>query len=125
MGSTILRPRTIYRQSGKRGRREAKRADVRVVAAAVRGNAAAIVTDNVKHFQIEALDRWELHAISSDDFLLDVLDLNPSMVLSSLIEMVGRRKNPPVTVEEILVALESANVPRFAREVGAILVEGI
>ncbi|MFD6391589.1 PIN domain-containing protein, partial [Nocardia sp. NPDC060259] len=61
----------------------------------------------------------------SDDFLLDVLDLNPSMVLSSLIEMVGRRKNPPVTVDDILVALDSANAPRFVRDVGSILVEGI
>ncbi|MFD6389453.1 PIN domain-containing protein, partial [Nocardia sp. NPDC060259] len=43
-------------------------ADRHVVAAAVRGNAAAIVTDNVKHFPVEALDRWGLHAISSDDF---------------------------------------------------------
>ncbi|MFE1592558.1 hypothetical protein [Nocardia sp. NPDC058705] len=99
--------------------------DRHVVAAAVRGNAAAIATDNIKHFPDDALRQWGMHAISSDDFLLDVLDLSPSMVLSSLIEMVGRRKNPPVTVDDILHALSLANVPRFVHEIRAILDEGI
>ncbi|MEU4599549.1 PIN domain-containing protein [Nocardia sp. NPDC023988] len=99
--------------------------DRHVVAAAVRGNAAAIITDNVRHFPDEALERWGIHAIASDDFLLDVLDLNPSVVLSSLIEMVGRRKNPPVTVDDILRALDLANAPRSVREIRSILDEGI
>ncbi|MGW4634776.1 PIN domain-containing protein [Nocardia sp. NPDC004415] len=98
-------------------------ADRHVVAAAVRGNAEAIVTDNLKHFPADVLSQWGLHAMSSDDFLLDVLDLNPSVMLSSLIEMAGRRKNPPVTVDEIVAALGTANASRFAREVEAILVE--
>ncbi|WP_336084419.1 hypothetical protein [Nocardia sp. SSK8] len=100
-------------------------ADRHVVAAAVRGNAEAIVTDNLKHFPVDALARWGLHAISSDDFLLDVFDLSPSVMLSSLIEMAGRRRNPPVTVPEIVVALGAANASRFAREIEAVLVEGM
>ncbi|TDP42530.1 hypothetical protein [Nocardia ignorata] len=81
--------------------------------------------NNVKHFPAEALERWGIHAIASDDFLLDVLDLNPSMVLSSLIEMVGRRKNPPVTVDDIPRAPDLENAPRFVREIRSILDEGI
>ncbi|MEB3048422.1 PIN domain-containing protein [Mycolicibacter sp. MYC123] len=95
--------------------------DRHVVAAAVRGNAAAIVTDNTKHFPDEALRAWGLHAVSSDDFLLDLLDLNPSGMLGCLIEMSGRRRNPPITVDDLIAALGRATVPKFARELRSIL----
>jgi predicted nucleic acid-binding protein len=95
--------------------------DRHVVAAAVRGNAAAIVTDNIKHFPDDALEPWGLHAVSSDEFLLDALDLSKSGMLSCLIEMVEKRKHPPVTVENILASLERASAGKFAREVLSIL----
>lgn len=91
--------------------------DRHVVAAAVRGSAAAIVTDNVKDFPAGALEPWGLHAVTSDDFLLDALDLNEHQVLGCLVEMTERRKQPPVTVEDILVSLEQAGAVGFAREV--------
>jgi predicted nucleic acid-binding protein len=95
--------------------------DRHVVAAAVRGNAAAIVTDNIKHFPSEALEPWGLHAVTSDDFLLDALDLNEHRVLGCLVEMTEKRRQPPVTVEDILVTLERAGVAAFTRKVRSIL----
>lgn len=95
--------------------------DRHVIAAAVRGNAAAIVTDNTKHFPDEALRAWWLHAVTSDDFLLDLLDLNQSRMLCRLIEMSGKRRNPPTTVDDLIAALERAAVPSFARELRSIL----
>lgn len=95
--------------------------DRHVVAAAVRGNAAAIVTDSAKHFPDEALRQWGLHAVTSDDFLLDLLDLNQSGMLGCLIEMSSKRRNPPTTVDNLIAALERAGIPRFARELRSIL----
>lgn len=95
--------------------------DRHIVAAAVRGNAAAIVTDNDKHFPSDVLDPLGLHAVTSDEFLLDVLDLSKSGMLSCLIEMVEKRKCPPVTVEDILDSLARASAEKFAREVLSII----
>jgi predicted nucleic acid-binding protein len=95
--------------------------DRHVVAAAVRGNAAAIITDNNKHFPNDALESWGLHAVTSDEFLCDALDLNLSGMLGCLIEMVERRKHPPVTVEQILASLAYASAGTFAHEVLSIL----
>jgi predicted nucleic acid-binding protein len=95
--------------------------DRHVVAAAVRGSAAAIVTDNIKHFPDAALEPWGLHAISSDEFLLDLLDLSSDAVLSSLIEMTDKRRNPPVTTTRLLEILELSCAPGFAEELRLIL----
>lgn len=97
--------------------------DRHVVAAAVRGNAAAIVTDNITDFPRDALSPWGLHAVTSDDFLLDVLDLNPHRGIACLIEMSERRRRPPLTVSDLLDRLEQAGAPRFAREARSILDE--
>lgn len=95
--------------------------DRHVVAAAIRGNAAAIVTDNVDDFPSAALVPWDLHVISSDEFLLDLLDLSPEAVLGSLIEITDKRRNPPVTAMSLVENLESSCAPRFAEELRLIL----
>lgn len=51
--------------------------DRHVLAAAVRADAAVIVTNNIKDFPLSALDPYDLDAVSPDDFLLDQLDLYP------------------------------------------------
>ncbi|MCV7314317.1 PIN domain-containing protein [Mycolicibacillus parakoreensis] len=95
--------------------------DRHVDAAAVRGNASAIVTDNIGDFPPEALESWGLHAVTSDDFLLDTLDLNASRVIGCLIEMAARRKNPPAGVGDVLVALERAGAVGFTDAVRSLL----
>ncbi|MFV0496220.1 PIN domain-containing protein [Mycobacterium sp.] len=94
--------------------------DRHAVAAAIRGNAAAIVTDNTKHFPDEALREWGLHAVTSDDFLLDLLDLNPIRMLGCLIEMSDKRRNPPTTADDLIAALERAALPKFAGKLRSI-----
>ena len=54
------------------------RDDRHVVAAALRGRADAIITENVKDFPEEVLGPLGLEAIRLDDFLLDQYDLDPS-----------------------------------------------
>lgn len=95
--------------------------DRHVVAAAIRGNAAAIVTDNIKHFPDAALAPWGIHAVGSDDFLVDSLDLSKSRMLACLIEMAEKRTNPKLTVDNIVEALERAGAARFVREIRSLL----
>lgn len=97
--------------------------DRHVVAAAVKGGAALIVTDNVKDYPADVLSEWDLEVKSSDEFLLDVLGLHRGRGINCLIEMSERRKNPPTTVSELLDLLERAGAPGFARKVRSILDE--
>ncbi|BBY99447.1 PIN domain-containing protein [Mycolicibacterium fallax] len=98
--------------------------DRHIVAAAIQGNAEAIVTDNVRDFPNQALEPWGLHAISTSDFLLDLLDLSQGAVIGALIEMSDKRKNPPLTVDQILDSLELCPSVAFVREVRAIIDNG-
>ena len=51
--------------------------DCHVLAAAIKTNANIIVTNNVRDFPEEYLQSFGLRAISADNFLTDIIDLNP------------------------------------------------
>ncbi len=95
--------------------------DRHVVAAAIRGHASAIVTDNLKDFPNAELGRWGLHAVDSDEFLLDLLDLNFRRGLGCLKAVSERRKNPPQEIANILDSLEVSGAPGFAFEARRLL----
>nr|WP_280109786.1 PIN domain-containing protein [Corynebacterium halotolerans] len=97
--------------------------DRHVIAAAIEGNASVIVTDNLRDFPDSALEQHSLHAVSSDEFLLDVLDLNQVRVVKALEAMVEKRRRPPVTMDELLYRLERSMAPRFADEMRGIVDE--
>lgn len=98
--------------------------DRHIVATAIRGNASAIVTDNIKHFPAAALEPWGLHAVRTDNFLLDVLDLAPNAVFASLIEISGKRRHPPATVDQLPSVLARCGATAFVDEVESLLDEG-
>lgn len=79
--------------------------DRHVVAAAIEGNASAIVTNNLKDFPQESLSQHGLHAVSCDNFLLDLYDLFPSRFRDALEEMQQIRKNPPISMDDLLISL--------------------
>ncbi len=58
--------------------------DRHVVAAAVRGQANAIITFNTKHFPRECLDEYGLLCQTPDEFLVHQFHLNPPLVLEKL-----------------------------------------
>jgi hypothetical protein len=86
-----------------------------VVAAALRGQADTIVTANLKDFPDEAIKPWGLSAISPDDFLLDLLDLSPALVLSEISDQAASMKNPPSEIDDVLISLGKAGVKDFAK----------
>jgi len=61
--------------------------DRHVLAAAVRGGAAVIVTFNLRHFPVVALAPYQIGAVHPDEFLLDQLDLYPSLVTQTVMDV--------------------------------------
>lgn len=89
-----------------------------MVAAAVRGRAELIVTENIRDFPAESLAPYDIEVTDQDAFLLDQLDLGGSAVRRALGRQVSRYRRQPRTVDELLVALAGAGsgCPTFARD---------
>jgi predicted nucleic acid-binding protein len=83
------------------------RKDRHVLAAAVRGGAELIVTDNVRDFPEAALKPYGLEVVTQDEFLLDQLDLEPLVVLDSLRRQASRYRREPRTIDDLLAVLSA------------------
>lgn len=91
--------------------------DRHVLAAAVRADAAAIVTFNVDDFPPASVDPFEIDVIDPDTFLLDQLDLAPAAVIDELEQQAIANRREPKTLSGLLDVLARAGVPAFADEV--------
>jgi len=91
--------------------------DRHVLAAAVRCGAQAIITTNLKHFPHEALSPYSMEALHPDDFILDLLDLAPGVILKVLDEQMQALKSPPVALSDLLDTLESNGLVQSMSEV--------
>lgn len=58
--------------------------DCHVLAAAIKTNANIIVTNNLKDFPEDYLDSFGLKAKNADDFLTDIIDLNPDQAIGAI-----------------------------------------
>lgn len=79
--------------------------DRHVLAAAVRGQAAVIVTSNLTDFPEDALEPYGIEAQHPDEFLTHLYDLSPDTMLLVIDQQVKALKNPPVTIEGRLAKL--------------------
>ncbi|GLS26175.1 putative toxin-antitoxin system toxin component, PIN family [Marinibactrum halimedae] len=98
--------------------------DRHVLAAAIKSHSQVIVTHNLKDFPPSSLQKYNIEALSPDDFLMHQIDLHKSAVIVSLRSCRKRLKNPPKTIEEYLQTLEAQGLIKFvaeAREFGHIL----
>ncbi|MCU1437881.1 MAG: hypothetical protein JWP66_968 [Naasia sp.] len=91
--------------------------DRHVLAAAVRGGAAAIVTFNTKDFPAPSVDPYEVEVIHADIFLLDLLDLAPGAVIDELERQAMANRREPKSLAGLLDALARAGAPSFADEI--------
>jgi predicted nucleic acid-binding protein len=80
--------------------------DQHVVAAAMKCQAAVIVTDNLKDFPADILQRVNLEARSSDDFIADTIALHPGQAVSAIRMMRLRFKRPDIAPPQLLLKLE-------------------
>ena len=79
--------------------------DRHVLAAAIKTNAHVIVSNNIKDFPEDVLDKYGLKIKSADDFLTDIIDLNPEIAIEAFREMVLNKKNPELDEYEVLDCL--------------------
>jgi len=92
--------------------------DRHVLAAAVRGGAALVVTANLKDFPAAALEPYGIEAIHPDAFLLDQFDLDPARVLQVLADQRNGYTRPELSIEEFYRTL-AVTVPAFAAAAAA------
>lgn len=95
--------------------------DCHVLAAAIKTNAAVIVTNNIKDFPEEYLDSFGLKAKTADDFLTDIIDLNHDKAVAAFKEMVLNKKNPPLDEYQVLNQLRERELKDTANYLHGLL----
>lgn len=95
--------------------------DRHVLAAAIKSNANVIVTNNLKDFPEEYLSSFGVKAKSADDFLTDIIDLNPEIAVKAFKEMVLNRKNPKMNEFEVLESFRRVGLNDTANYIHAFL----
>ena len=85
--------------------------DRHVAAAAVKAGAQVIVTSNVRDF---ASLPEGIEAQNPDEFLCNLFDLAPGLMVEIIREQAAALRKPPATFEQILGSLATV-VPRFAK----------
>lgn len=90
--------------------------DRHVLAAAVRGGAEVLVTFNTKDFPAQSVEPFHLEVVHPDDFLLDQLDLYRAPTLRAMVELTEGYDSPAMIIDDFLLALTRAGVPKFVAE---------
>jgi hypothetical protein len=93
--------------------------DRHVLAAAIRGQAAVIVTYNLKDFPEEALKPFDIAAEHPDQFISNLFDLHPPAVTVAVRDMRARLKNPPRSVDELLDTFLAAGLAETVAQLNA------
>jgi predicted nucleic acid-binding protein len=86
--------------------------DRHVLAAAIKAGAEAIVTFNLKDFPGHMLAAHDVEAIAPDEFVLDVIDLAPAVVVTCVREQAAALTSPRRMAGELLDILLQAGMPR-------------
>jgi hypothetical protein len=86
--------------------------DRHVLAAAIRCNADAIVTFNLKDFPRDALAPYGIDAIHPDDFIYYQIDMAPARCCSAFRSQRLALNNPSVDVDAFLATLQRQQLPQ-------------
>jgi predicted nucleic acid-binding protein len=95
--------------------------DRHVLAAAVAADIDLVITDDLKHFKQTDIEQVGVRALTADQFLYELLDAVPSIVLEAIESHVARMRNPRQwTIPELLGRLAGmgsadALAPRFVK----------
>ncbi|MEY9965609.1 hypothetical protein ABIA33_003655 [Streptacidiphilus sp. MAP12-16] len=83
----------------------------------VHAHADALVTFNTEDFPPHWTAPYPVALTTPDDFLIDLLDLAPRLVLISPKDQAAGHKREPKTLAGLLAVLARSGVPSFADEV--------
>ena len=95
--------------------------DRHVLAAAIKTNASIIVTNNLKDFPDDYLASFGLKAKSADDFITDIIDLNPDQALIAFKDLVLNRTNPDLDEYQVLDRFRSIGLVDSANYLHSLL----
>lgn len=87
--------------------------DRHVLAAAVKAKVSVIVTFNLKHFPVAALQPLGIEAVHPQDYLLTLWSMHPAVVVSKLLAMA---RDQCRELEDVLIHL-GKSVPRFSSQI--------
>jgi len=82
-----------------------------VLAAAIYSGSSVIVTCNLSDFPKIELEKYNIEALHPDEFISDLIGLNPAKVLKAAADHRRSLKNPPKTAEEYLDTLLKQSLP--------------
>lgn len=89
--------------------------DRHVLAAAIRSNADAIVTFNLKDFPQEALTPYDIEVIHPDDFIIYQIEFSPERTCEAFKLQRTTKSRPLLTVEDMLSQLRRCGLPQTAQ----------
>lgn len=92
------------------------RNDNHILAAAIAVRAAQIVTDNIKHFPSDHLDRFDIEAVTADEFISNTIALDHIAAARAFRTMRERFKRPSVDGSELLSLMEKRGLVESASE---------
>lgn len=81
--------------------------DRHVVAAAIKAQAALIVTENLRHFPTDLLKSFNLEAKTTDSFIASTIDLDPGRAVPAIKQMRTRFNRPSIDQEGLLLRMEA------------------
>ncbi|WDF73469.1 PIN domain-containing protein [Novosphingobium sp. KACC 22771] len=81
--------------------------DEHVIAAAVKTQAQAIVTENISDFPADLLDRLNLEARTADEFIADTIALEEGLAIPAIRNMRLRLKRPEMDASDLLRSFEA------------------
>lgn len=88
--------------------------DRHVVAAAIRGNADAIVTSNIKDFPAVVIANYDIEIQTPDQFVLNQILLHPPRALIAIKRMRERWERPTMTSLSMVDLFEQRSLPQTA-----------
>jgi len=84
--------------------------DAHVVAAAIKTQAAMIVTENLKDFPAAILDTLDIEAKPADEFIADTIALDEGRAVAAIRRMRERFEKPEMTAEALLLSMEATGL---------------
>ena len=84
--------------------------DAHVIAAALKTQAAVIVTDNLRHFPTVVLDPLNLDVRSADDFIADTIALDEGRAVTAIRRMRERFARPGKNAAQLLLDMEAVGL---------------
>jgi len=93
--------------------------DHHVLAAALKTQAAVIVTENSKHFPEKILAPFGVEVRSADEFIADTIMLDVGRAVAAIGQMRRKLKDPPFSTEALLLKMEAQGLTETVDVLGS------